>query len=390
MADWLKLVGGLSLFGCIVFFGIIPIKWHAFRANRTLLSLSNCFSGGLFVAIGLIHILPEAAELLERKKQPDDFKNGVGHGDDPFPWSYFISLCCFSFVLLVDKVLFSPQADIPEEKIDLRRSFFKKSHIEPEDPEENFKELVSIKHQIGYRVSQLGMNHPENENDDDHDHDEEHGHDHAHDHHGHHEENRDKQDEDKLDKKRDKPLHENLLAKSDQVRTKSDKKSHGDHGHHGHHGHTHTQVKKGDSFITAYLLLLAMGVHGIFAGLAFGISKDDTEILSMYLAMIAHKWSEALTVGISFVNAELPDLQSIFLVIFLALLTPIGIFLGWMLSSMNDTVQGVCMALSSGTFIYISCAEIIVEEFSMGKNRFWKFLAYSLGIAFVVMLYFIE
>ena len=48
-----------------------------------------------------------------------------------------------------------------------------------------------------------------------------------------------------------------------------------------------------------------MGIHGIFAGLALGISKGKVDIFNMFLALISHKWSEALTVGISFVTADL-------------------------------------------------------------------------------------
>lgn len=64
-------------------------------------------------------------------------------------------------------------------------------------------------------------------------------------------------------------------------------------------------VTKDDSALSAYLILLAMGIHGFFAGMAFGVSNDITSALNMLLAILAHKWSEALTIGISFVNANI-------------------------------------------------------------------------------------
>ena len=42
------------------------------------------------------------------------------------------------------------------------------------------------------------------------------------------------------------------------------------------------------------------------------------------------------------------------------------------------------MALSAGTFLYISCGEIIIEEFAIAKNKFVKFLFYLGGIGLVV------
>ena len=61
-----------------------------------------------------------------------------------------------------------------------------------------------------------------------------------------------------------------------------------------------------------------------------------------------------------------------------------------MLSNINNTIEGICLALSAGTFIYISCAEIIIEEFSISKFKFPKFLAYCAGILFIVVIGLIE
>ncbi len=70
-------------------------------------------------------------------------------------------------------------------------------------------------------------------------------------------------------------------------------------------------VDKGDSYLAAYVLLLAMGLHGFFAGIAFGVTNEFTGAFNMFLAIIAHKWSEALTVGISFVTADIEIHKSI-------------------------------------------------------------------------------
>lgn len=182
----IKLLGGLTLFLCIVGFGLIPIFWHRFRTNKTLLSLSNCFSGGLFFAIGLIHILPEATETFNKTyKDPEE---------EHFPWSYFVCLSCFSFVLLIDKVLFNNVDDIESSKVDLHRSI-----LNPDaktDIEENFKELVSTNFKLALRMSQahsLKSNRPSDAEviqrpkikvkvkDHSHDHESGEAHDHAHD-----------------------------------------------------------------------------------------------------------------------------------------------------------------------------------------------------------------
>lgn len=127
----------ISIWVITLIFGLLPIKIPTFRSNKLLLSYSNCFAGGLFLAIGLIHILPEARENLEGKDDHDHHDHDhdhhdhdhldhdyLTHGDHPFPWSFFICLASFSIILLIDKVLFNSAdlADDSVEHIDLNKS----------------------------------------------------------------------------------------------------------------------------------------------------------------------------------------------------------------------------------------------------------------------------
>ncbi len=132
-----------------------------------------------------------------------------------------------------------------------------------------------------------------------------------------------------------------------------------------------------------------MGIHGLFAGLALGVQSHYQKMIDMFIAMFIHKWSEALTVGIIFVKSGLSDKRCILMIFFLSLFTPLGIFIGHMMS-VNIMMSGICKALSSGTFIYISCAEIIIEEFQISKHKFLKFFMYCLGIGFVVLITLLE
>lgn len=72
--------------------------------------------------------------------------------------------------------------------------------------------------------------------------------------------------------------------------------SHGDPHEEGGHHH-HNLVKKEDGFLTCTILLIAMGIHGFFAMMAFGIEQNESSALNLFIALMVHKWSEALTVG---------------------------------------------------------------------------------------------
>ena len=47
---------------CIVYLGLIPAYSKYFRSSKVILTLMNCFAGGVFLAMAFIHILPESAE----------------------------------------------------------------------------------------------------------------------------------------------------------------------------------------------------------------------------------------------------------------------------------------------------------------------------------------
>lgn len=412
-----KTIAAFILWLMIMFFGMLPIKSTRFQSNPTFLSLSNCFSGGLFVAIGLIHILPEAHADLEGQYE----QKKLNANEEVFPLSYILCLVTFSFILFVDKVLFNNSdaaEDMGEDLINLKKSAIRRDHTEEEfhpNTEENFKERVSNKYKLAMNLS-TKRKHKD-----------------SHKHFSHekirgdfkyaqlpncdHENDlecaklsplvmEDNSDQKKFrsaktfQEKSTKPNQKTVRVISPEESSLSEQsiekiileekpvKKHTHHVHSSSHHHHHS-IPEDDSF-RAYIIIIAMGIHGIFAGLAFGVSKSNSQMIDMFLAMIFHKWSEALTVGVSLVSAKVPQRKAAFLIFLLSIFTPLGIFLGYLISDMSKNITGICKAMSAGTFIYISCAEIIVEEFSISKNKFAKFLFYLLGIAFIVAMGFLE
>lgn len=74
------------------------------------------------------------------------------------------------------------------------------------------------------------------------------------------------------------------------------------------------------------------------------------------------------------------------MMLFLSVLSPLGQALGMYLNKMNHQVQGVFLAIAAGTFLYIAIAEVIVEEFSLARNKYIKFLFYGFGVVFIVLI----
>ena len=58
----------------------------------------GAFSGGLFLAVGLVHLLPEAAANFEESYDKDD-------DSEHFPYAYVISIASFSLILFIEKIV---------------------------------------------------------------------------------------------------------------------------------------------------------------------------------------------------------------------------------------------------------------------------------------------
>ena len=56
----------------------------------------------------------------------------------------------------------------------------------------------------------------------------------------------------------------------------------------------------------------------------------------------------------------------------------------------SKAVEGIVLAMSSGTFLYVACSEVIVEEFAVTRYKFQKFFAFMLGAILVAGLAIME
>ena len=93
-----------------------------------------------------------------------------------------------------------------------------------------------------------------------------------------------------------------------------------------------------------------------------------------------YKWAESFALGILFVKAKLTK-KFYYLIIFLfAFIGPVGVSIGIALSvSASELIEGIFLSISTGTFLYVSCSEVIIEEFSTPEKRYIKFLLYFSG-----------
>ena len=142
--------------------------------------------------------------------------------------------------------------------------------------------------------------------------------------------------------------------------------------------------------MTPFVLMIALSVHSIFEGLAVGLTSDVSNAFSMVLAIAVHKGAASSSLGISLVKTFPDDFTLCrWLVFVFSLATPFGIILGMILSNSGPVYDVIFNSLAAGSFVYIACSEVIVEEFTIPGSRMWKLLAFLVGIAIITSLWFI-
>lgn len=141
--------------------------------------------------------------------------------------------------------------------------------------------------------------------------------------------------------------------------------------------------------MTPFVLMIALSVHSIFEGLAVGIQHSMSGLMGMLVAIAVHKGAAASALGISLVKTFPNDFKLCrWLVFTFSLATPIGIIIGMCIPE-NDVLDVIFNCLAAGSFVYIACSEVIVEEFTVPGGRCWKLLAYILGCILIFSLWFI-
>lgn len=150
-----------------------------------------------------------------------------------------------------------------------------------------------------------------------------------------------------------------------------------------HELHDLNRINRGNSMYP-YLLAVVLSIHSFIAGVALGIETTVFATIVIFIAIIAHKGSAALALGISMRKADFINSLHVKVVSLFTIMTPSGIIIGSMLSnvfsdSISQELEGVFDSLAAGTFLYVSVLDIIEEEFSIPGNEWLKFSSIIVG-----------
>ncbi|MCP0913166.1 MULTISPECIES: ZIP family metal transporter [Legionella] len=106
----------------------------------------------------------------------------------------------------------------------------------------------------------------------------------------------------------------------------------------------------------ALLAWLMLSIHSLVLATALGFTHDLSVIIMLFLAIITHKWAESFAIAVQLNKSSLSTRQSLIFFLIFALMTPLGIFLGWYFEQgveTNSLFDPILVSISAGTFLYL-------------------------------------
>ncbi len=163
--------------------------------------------------------------------------------------------------------------------------------------------------------------------------------------------------------------------------------------HHGHDCIEEHHAETGSGGIYPYVLVVALSLHSVLAGLALGTQDSFSNGAVIFAAIFVHKATAGFALGVSLARTGIPRSRSLRLAALFASMTPAGILLGLGLHRLvqdanQPYLDAAVLALAAGTFIYIASLDIIQDEFLRPGSRFMKWLFATLGLALMAVLAF--
>ena len=106
----------------------------------------------------------------------------------------------------------------------------------------------------------------------------------------------------------------------------------------------------------ALLAWLMLSVHSLVLATALGFSHEYPVVIMLFLAIITHKWAESFAIAVQLNKSSLSASKCIIFFMIFALMSPLGIFIGWYIDhgvGTKSILDPILIAISAGTFLYL-------------------------------------
>ena len=139
------------------------------------------------------------------------------------------------------------------------------------------------------------------------------------------------------------------------------------------------------------LLFLVLSIHSIIAGAALGLEGAGVASAAIFVAIMAHKGSAGFALGIALVKDDAGTAHHNRTILLFAAMTPLGVALGTFLSSAFEgtadlMLEAVFDGLAAGTFLYITCFDILPGAMKSGGRTALKWGTVVAGFTLMALI----
>ncbi|MCP9264061.1 TBC1 domain family member 2B [Dirofilaria immitis] len=145
-----------------------------------------------------------------------------------------------------------------------------------------------------------------------------------------------------------------------------------------------------DNYVKSLSLVAAIAVHSCLEGFTFGIQYTMFSVTTLFLGIIVHKSLIAFSIGMNLIKAHPNKIYFvILLIIFVALMSPVGGLIGIALKDAKideqsqNAVTAIASSLANGTFIYITFFEILFPEQRCTERKMEQWLSTTVGFCLI-------
>jgi len=138
------------------------------------------------------------------------------------------------------------------------------------------------------------------------------------------------------------------------------------------------------SMLPNVAMFIAFAFHAVLEGMVIGIQSTPSQVITLWIGAIAHKWAGVLGLGIMLQKNQVGTLTHLLFVSAYAMINPSGILLGMvLLQTFSKAVDAALTGVAIGTIIYVAASDILVDSFSdhcMARTKYGMVL---LGVAVI-------
>lgn len=162
--------------------------------------------------------------------------------------------------------------------------------------------------------------------------------------------------------------------------------------HHSHHhggGHSHNTISASRSLLHSIILVITLGVHTLFEGMAIGLLTDMDLLITLVIAVFIHEICCSIALGVNISQQSLSKAASLAICCVFSCMMPVGIAIGIGLGEIRGfpglLLTAIMQGLATGTFMYVLFMEIVPSIFN-SCNSIVQIILMFVGCVFMCLV----